>query len=179
MTDYTIFCYGVWLVLFGAWMAGRFGNKRPIVKVQEKRFWALYVAYILLFLSPVFKEGGQDRVWGFVGAVVCLAGAGFALWARLILGKNWSARAEEKVGHSLVTTGPYAFVRHPIYTGFLFGMLGFALSVGTVWSLAAFMFGVFSLLVRIPVEEGLMLRVFKDSYTNYSLRTKKLIPFIW
>jgi protein-S-isoprenylcysteine O-methyltransferase Ste14 len=93
--------------------------------------------------------------------------------------KNWSAGAEEKVGHSLVTTGPYVFVRHPIYTGFLFGMLGFTLTVGTVWSFAAFLAGVFSLLVRIPVEERLMSSVFLDKYSEYSLRTKKLVPFVW
>ncbi|HXC97510.1 MAG TPA: isoprenylcysteine carboxylmethyltransferase family protein [Edaphobacter sp.] len=66
------------------------------------------------------------------GAVVTVVGLLFAVWARRHLGSNWSQAVTVKQGHELITTGPYALVRHPIYTGILTGFLGTAIALSQV-----------------------------------------------
>lgn len=61
-----------------------------------------------------------------------MTGLLLALWSRFVLGRNWSAAVTVKQGHSLVRNGPYAIVRHPIYSGFLLALLGTAIARGTV-----------------------------------------------
>jgi protein-S-isoprenylcysteine O-methyltransferase Ste14 len=115
---------------------------------------------------------------GAVAFLCCAIGTGFAVWARMHLGRNWSARPTTKVGHELVTTGPYAFVRHPIYTGIILSAFGSALAVGLAWFIP-FAVMLVLYLSRIPREERLMTELFPDQYPAYKERTKALIPFVW
>jgi hypothetical protein len=74
-----------------------------------------------------------DWFWPFwLGAVVTIAGLLFAIWAREHLGSNWSRSVTIKQGHELITSGPYAVVRHPIYTGILTGFLSMAIAISQV-----------------------------------------------
>jgi protein-S-isoprenylcysteine O-methyltransferase Ste14 len=66
----------------------------------------------------------------WVGAAVTVAGLLFCVWARVTLGRNWSRSVTIKQGHELITAGPYALVRHPIYTGLLTGFAGTAIALG-------------------------------------------------
>ena len=112
-----------------------------------------------------------------VGAVLCIVGVGLAIWARTILGRNWSGRPSTKEGHELVTGGPYSVVRHPIYTGMLTAMLGTFFIAGLPGLLVFIAFsGV--VIYRINVEERLMVQLFADKYLEYRRRTKALIPFL-
>jgi protein-S-isoprenylcysteine O-methyltransferase len=121
-----------------------------------------------LFADPTIK---------IVGAVLCAAGIFFAIWARRHLGKNWSGYPSEKQEHQLITSGPYAKVRHPIYTGMLAALFGSALTLGFPWLVALIIvFVIF--LYRIKVEERLMLKLFPSQYPEYIKRTKMLIPFV-
>ncbi|HUV68483.1 MAG TPA: isoprenylcysteine carboxylmethyltransferase family protein [Terracidiphilus sp.] len=71
--------------------------------------------------------------WSFFGgAVLTCAGLLFAVWARAYLGTNWSRSVTIKKDHQLILSGPYALVRHPIYTGILVGFLGSAIALGQV-----------------------------------------------
>jgi protein-S-isoprenylcysteine O-methyltransferase Ste14 len=84
-----------------------------------------------------------------------------------------------KEGHELVQKGPYAIVRHPIYTGFLLAIFGTTLTLGTFASYVGFVAGAIALVTRIGLEERLMREQFGDSHDAYRRRTKKLIPFVW
>lgn len=113
-----------------------------------------------------------------IGALIVAVSLGFAVWARLHLGRDWSGTITLKEDHRLVTTGPYAFVRHPIYTGLLFAFVGTALAIGEWRCALATVFLVAGILVRCSAEEAKMRETFPD-YDDYAGRTKRLIPFLY
>jgi protein-S-isoprenylcysteine O-methyltransferase Ste14 len=114
-----------------------------------------------------------------IGTGLQIAGLALAVWGRRQLGANWSSAASVKEGHELVISGPYRLVRHPIYAGFLWAMLGAALTGnGLLWFAGlAILLPVF--LYRMHVEESLMSAEFPDQYPEFQRRTKRVIPFVW
>jgi protein-S-isoprenylcysteine O-methyltransferase Ste14 len=107
-------------------------------------------------------------------------GIGFAItvWARLILGSNWSATVTVKENHELVTRGPYRLVRHPIYSGLLLAIVGSALPRDDLRAVAAVLLFLFGTLRKAGIEEGRMIGTFGDAYRAYRQRTKMVIPYI-
>lgn len=117
--------------------------------------------------------------WTFwLGSLLTAGGLLFTVWARLHLGKNWSGTVTIKQGHELVTSGPYALVRHPIYTGLLLALLGSAIALGDWRAVLAFMLAAGALLRKLVVEERWMRQQFGDEYQAYSRRVAALIPFV-
>lgn len=110
------------------------------------------------------------------GVALTLAGALFAIWARLTIGTNWSGRPSVKAGHTLVVNGPYALARHPIYTGLLAAAAGTGLCVGEWRAILGFSLLFAALAAKIGQEERFMLQTFPDSYPDYRKRVKALIP---
>lgn len=114
----------------------------------------------------------------WLGVGLCLAGFGFAFWARAHLGRNWGMPMSLRQGHELVTSGPYAYVRHPIYTGIMLAMIGSALAVGLLW-LALFVLYFAYFLFSARTEEKMMAAQFPNAWPAYRRRTKMLIPFLF
>lgn len=115
----------------------------------------------------------------WAGLIAQAVGMVFAVWARLALGRNWSGRVTLKEDHQLVITGPYRWVRHPIYTGLLLGLLGLLELSARVWCLAALaLFGA-GFVQRVGREERLMVAEFGDAYRAYQARTRALVPGLW
>src|SRR6185437_13420947 len=127
---------------------------------------------------PVGIPLGGSLVTAILGLVFVAAGIAFAIWARIHLGRNWSGTPSIKKDHELVTSGPYRFVRHPIYTGIILALIGNVLVAGLPWIAALILFGVI-FLFRIPKEEGYMMQLFPDQYPEYRKHSKALIPFVW
>lgn len=113
------------------------------------------------------------------GVVLTVAGCSFAIWARLTLGRNWSGRATVKVGHELVTSGPYAIARHPIYTGLLLACAGTAVAYGEWHSALGLVVIFIALTLKMSQEERLMVQTFPATYPEYRKRVKALIPGIF
>ena len=107
--------------------------------------------------------------------VTCL-GTALCIWARFILGENWSARVTRKVGHELVRTGPYAYVRHPIYTGLTLAMLGTATFVGEWRALLGVGIAVTGEILKARREEQFMIAEFGATYEQYRGSTGFLLP---
>ncbi|MEJ2368428.1 MAG: isoprenylcysteine carboxylmethyltransferase family protein [Acidobacteriota bacterium] len=120
----------------------------------------------------------SSPVWFWTGAVVTAAGLLFAVWARHMLGGNWSQAVTVKEDHQLVTNGPYALVRHPIYTGFLFGFLGCALARGELRGFAAVILVFAVLFQKLRLEEKWLGGEFGDDYAAYRRRVRALLPFL-
>jgi protein-S-isoprenylcysteine O-methyltransferase Ste14 len=129
----------------------------------------------VLRTSPVADSANPMRA--IIGVVVCVIGLAFAIWARVHLGRNWGMPRAVKENPELVTSGPYAYVRHPIYTGMLVAMIGSAVVVGWSWLLLPVLFGAYFVYSAFE-EQKLMLRNFPDSYPAYRQRTKMLILFV-
>ena len=126
------------------------------------------------------KRFMTEAAWQFwVGAAITAAGLSFAIWARRHIGRNWSATVTLKQDHELVTSGPYAFVRHPIYTGLLFGFIGSAIALGQWRGIVAVAIAYLSLLRKYLLEERWMRERFGTAYADYSRRVKALVPFLF
>jgi len=111
------------------------------------------------------------------GVALLAGGLAFAVWARVHLGSNWSGSVTVKEGHELVRSGPYAYVRHPIYTGLLAAVLGTAIASGTVRAALAFAIIAAALARKSRTEEAFMRATFPGEYERYSAAVPALIPF--
>ncbi len=125
-----------------------------------------------LFLTPT-----PGIEW--TGVALTAAGIGLAILARVILGRNWSGTVTLKEDHKLIRSGPYAVVRHPIYTGLLLAMLGAAISCGRVGALLGVVVGAVGWRLKSLIEERFMETQFGEQYADYKRHVKALIPFVW
>jgi len=114
----------------------------------------------------------------FIGAAICVAGLLVTIWARRTLAGNWSSDVTFKQGHELMKTGPYRFVRHPIYTGLLLMCLGSAIDIGQLRGWLGLGLVFLGFWVKLRQEETLLLRHFPDTYPAYRKEVKALAPFI-
>lgn len=114
----------------------------------------------------------------YTGLALTFAGIAFAVWARFALGRNWSAVVTIKQDHELIRSGPYALVRHPIYTGMLLGIAGTALAFDQVRSLLAFVLVTIGFWLKTRTEESFMIQQFGDQYRRYRREVKALIRFV-
>ena len=179
----------VWLVVGAYWAIGALRAK-PTVR-REPAFMRgvqtvfLFLAYLLL-LSGRARAGvlglrfvPPDPGIEWAGISVLVAGAAVAIWARTILGSNWSGMVTVKHDHELVRRGPYALVRHPIYTGLLLCFLGTAVAHGEVRGLVALAIAFIGWSYKAGIEERFMEEQFGDEYARYKKGTKKLIPYVY
>ena len=179
---------GCWIVFIAIWLLAAISTKRTVYResrAQRLRYWVLLVtAYLLLIYGRQLPYPLNLRIIphaapiAWTAVVLCIAGLLFALWARFILGRNWSSVVTLKEGHELVERGPYRFVRHPIYTGMLAMFFATALVqrhfAGFVGVLLMFV----SFWVKLGLEENLMLQQFPEQYAAYRRRTRRIIPFV-
>ncbi len=110
------------------------------------------------------------------GIVLTFVGVALSIWARIILGENWSGRITKKVDHELIRTGPYAYVRHPIYSGLMLATIGTALVVGEWKGVAAIPLVLAAESIKARREEQFMMDEFGETYREYRQRTGFLIP---
>jgi len=110
------------------------------------------------------------------GVVMTYLGAAIGIWARTILGRNWSAEVSLKVDHQLIRSGPYAYVRHPIYTGILLAITGTAIVIGEWRGLLAIVLAGVGLGLKARREEALMISVFGTQYQQHRQDTGFLLP---
>ncbi|MDQ3287281.1 MAG: isoprenylcysteine carboxylmethyltransferase family protein [Pseudomonadota bacterium] len=113
-----------------------------------------------------------------LGLGLAVAGAVTAIYSRRLLGRNWSATVQLKQDHELITRGPYRFVRHPIYTGYLLLFLGSAVVVGDWRGLLAVAIVLASFWRKLRLEEAWLGKHFGEPYDTYRRSTKALLPII-
>lgn len=114
----------------------------------------------------------------WIGIVMTIGGLAFSAWARIYIGRNWSGTVQVKQDHELIRTGPYGFVRHPIYTGMLAAFLGTAVAMDEWRGVLAFGIVLAGLLYRMKLEERWMAETFGGAYADYRKQTKALIPYV-
>lgn len=129
------------------------------------------------WLYRQFLPQGLLTFW--IGAAITAAGLLFAVWARHHLGTNWSRSVTIKQDHQLIVSGPYALVRHPIYTGILTGFLGTVVAEGQVRAIVAFALIAAVLWYKLRMEEQWMRSQFGDTYASYARRTAALVPYVF
>ena len=177
-----------WIIFVVVWLLGAISTKRTIYRessAARARYWlVLVIGYFLVIksssLPPPFdwlivpRTNSSARI----GAFLCISGLMFAIWARMILGRNWSGVITLKEGHELIDRGPYRIVRHPIYTGLLVMFAGTAIALGYFGGFTALFLVFVSFWIKLKREEDLMLKYFPDKYAAYQRRVKRVIPFL-
>ncbi len=172
-----------WTIVVIVWLIGRFTAKRTAVAQP----WTSAVPYmILMLMTPLFLLDAMPLPNArlihdapeLFGLILIVGGAITTLAARIALARNWSASVALQEGHELVMRGPYRFVRHPIYTGFLLMLLGTALGRGTAQPFAIVLILVVVHVWKLRAEEALLAQHFPQAYPDYKARTKALIPFV-
>ncbi|MGP8173318.1 MAG: methyltransferase family protein [Terracidiphilus sp.] len=185
---YDWFFPALWVVYFLYWQFAARGAKsnervEPLVSriVRAVTFPFVFVLLMCPRLPiPVLYQSYLSETnwtaWFWIGAVVSVLGLGFAIWARVYLGSNWSSSVTIKRDHELITGGPYGLVRHPIYTGLLTGFLGTAIAIAQVRGLVAFAFLFAMLWFKLRLEERWMQLQFGEVYEQYAQRVPALVP---
>ena len=178
-----------WLVFIIFWIASSLGVKNNIQENnrQVSSYFKLMIPtaiLILLFNTTRLRQLLNYHILPvtlFVqttGIFICALGVAFSIWARTHLGKNWGLPMAMKEKPDLVVTGPYHFIRHPIYTGISIAMLGSMVTVGFIWLISLILFCAY-FIYSAKKEEKLMLLQFPKGYHDYIERTKMFIPFIY
>lgn len=175
---------GCWLVFIFYWIFTAM-KANPNARRSNSMQWVIR-ALVAGIIIVHFLFGGAmlpfvisppNPTLGTVGVALCALGVALAIWARVYLGKNWGMPMTLKQRPELVKTGPYSYVRHPIYTGMLLAMLGSALATSLLWLGALLLLGAY-FIYSAAQEEKMMLKEFPDAYPAYVKQTKMLIPFL-
>jgi len=177
-----------WLIFIVVWLLGAVSTKRTIYREssgERARYWlVLVIGYFLVIKSSSLPSPfdwlvvPHTTLSAWVGAFLCVSGLIFAIWARVILGRNWSGVITLKEGHELIERGPYRVVRHPIYTGILAMFAGTAIAMGYFGGCLGVLLVFVSFWLKLKREEDLMLKHFPDKYAVYQRRVKRIIPFL-
>jgi protein-S-isoprenylcysteine O-methyltransferase len=179
---------GLWILLGLIWLIGSvFAKRAARAQTTKSRLiqLALTTCAFLLLFEPHLEV--MPLTWrflpasagaAFTGLALAVAGGAVALWARILLGRNWSAKVTIKRDHEIIRGGPYAMVRHPIYSGFLLALLGTALAIGEARGLLAFGLAFAGWWLKLRTEETFLVEQFGAQYTQYRREVKALIPFV-
>ena len=185
---YEYFFTVVWISFFLYWQIKAANTKttQRIEPVASRilRVFIFLIAIVLLSTTRIPLPWLYLQLWPagllsfWLGAAVTIAGLFFAVWARLHLGRNWSRSVTIKQGHELINTGPYAVVRHPIYTGVLTGLLGTAIAVSQVRGFLALVLFFVAFWIKLRMEEQWMRSQFGETYASYAHQTAALVPYL-
>ncbi len=177
----------IWLALAAATAALRLPGKRSVYDRRQVVARAVLgvVGFLgLLAVGPweyTHLSGPlpRDGVLAWIGIALFAAGTFLYAWAMWSLHGQFTIRLSVKPGDRLVTTGPYRFVRHPGYSGFVLALPGMTLALGSLAILALTVLLVAWIVTRIRDEEAMLVAEFGDAYRAYQTRTKRLIPFLY
>ena len=178
-------CWGAFIIV---WLLAAIFTKRTVYRESRIQRWGYTVPILIggYFLFRGFRlpaplnvriVPGTDAIL-VVSSILCICGVGFCVWARSVLGRNWSGTVTLKENHELVVRGPYRLVRHPIYTGLLAMVIATALQQGRFAAIIGFILIAASLWIKSSHEEKVMRGQFPDDYPAYEARVKRIIPFL-
>ncbi len=187
-TPLSAIAFSVILFLY-MWLETRYKIRAPqdAVRERSKTFLPLAVAIPVSLLVPLifgFAKLGVVRgefrgVCVVLGFLLIVGGRLLRLWAQLQMGRLYVGEAAVQQGHRVITSGPYQWIRHPGYTGGTLSAIGIGLALST-WLGALIAGGVLiaAYVMRIPLEERLLVRELGDEYKSYMARTKRFVPFV-
>jgi protein-S-isoprenylcysteine O-methyltransferase Ste14 len=182
--DYLI--EGPWIVFAAYWAIGALKTRRTAKResfAARYSIMAIEVVGFYLLLSGDAAIGILGRrvvprtfELRVLGMVLLWAGVGLALWARWHLGQYWSGRITIKEGHKLIRTGPYARLRHPIYTGLVLAATGTAVELDQWRGVAAVCVILLGFWIKGRREEALLTKEFGAEFEEHLRSTGFLLP---
>ena len=177
----------LWLAWGLYWVVSARGGKT----VRRRESWVSRAAHLVplmiagLLVAVPSLPGWLGARWlpdtggaYLTGVGLVAFGLGFSVWARVVLGGNWSATVTLKRGHEIVRAGPYTWIRHPIYTGLLLAFAGCGVARGEWRGILAVLIAGAALWRKLRLEERWLTEEFGTRYTDYRRETWALIPFV-
>jgi protein-S-isoprenylcysteine O-methyltransferase Ste14 len=178
---------GLWLAWLLYWVIAALGAKTT----QRRESLGSRLSHVVPLLIGVTLIAWPRVPWDWlslpvlphrpltygVGLALAMLGLAFTVWARLHLGRNWSGTVTLKEGHELIRSGPYAYVRHPIYTGLLVALLGSAIACGELRAMIGLSVVAGAFIRKLRIEERFMRAIFPGQYPRYCTEVPALIPF--
>ena len=186
---YEVFFPVVWVFFFLYWQI-KAANTKTTKRLEPAasrmlRVFIFLIAIVLLSTTRIplpllYFQLWPVGLWPFwLGAFITIAGLLYTVWAREHLGRNWSRSVTIKQGHELITTGPYAMVRHPIYTGVLTGFVGMAIAISQVRGFVVLVLIFLAFWKKLRMEEQWMRSQFGETYATYAHQTAALVPYLF
>jgi len=179
---------GLLAVFILTWIAAALWANRTVGVSPNRAQMPLYVgallAALLLVIARLLFPVLRMRIWeenpsfDWAMVAVCAIGLAWCWWARLHLGKLWSAGVSRKEGHRVIDTGPYGIVRHPIYTGAILAMFAFAAARARPFDLLAALLVTVFFGCKARLEERFLQQEFGAAYDAYRQRVPMLVPFL-
>jgi len=178
----------IWIAWLISWVVASFWSaqtQKQVLTADARTYRIPIFAGGILFTPWIAQALGVQPLWQFgtpgilVFAALTLAGISFTWWARIHLGRFWSNTITRKEDHRVIDTGPYGFVRHPIYTGLIAGMLATGVAVGTVTAMLGAVLISLGMWQKARLEEGfLTTELGAEAYGRYRQRVPMLVPFL-
>jgi protein-S-isoprenylcysteine O-methyltransferase Ste14 len=176
----------LWAIFFAYWIisALRIKSVKSAESLGSRLSYGLpiWIAYAML-LTRAHYWGvlgrhiyPQTLAVALAGLALTALGISFAIWARYTLGQNWSSKVTIKVDHELIRSGPYARVRHPIYTGILLALAGSALAMAEPRGWIAVLLALIAFCVKAAREEKMLAQEFGERFTEHQQQTGFLLP---
>lgn len=176
----------LWALLAVVWVLMWLGMK----KAKKREAWGQRMEHGLLVIAGFYLLSAQRLDWGWLnervvsavpaiwlaGLAVTALGLGAAIWARLSLGSNWSGMVTLKTNHELVRSGLYRWIRHPIYTGILVGMVGSAMIQGYRRGWIGVVLVLLAFYLKARREESFLREEFGAGFDEYFKRTGMFLP---
>ncbi len=187
-TSYHALMPVIWLCWLMYWAVASIGTKPDARREQAASRLShsipLVLGAVILAVPRVLGLEMQQRfvpatpAWFWLGLGMVACGLILTLFARAWLGGNWSAVVTLKQNHELVRTGPYALMRHPIYTGLMLALIGTAIAIGDWRALAGVALIAAGLMRKLMIEERFMAEQFGEAYARYRAHVRALVPFV-
>jgi protein-S-isoprenylcysteine O-methyltransferase Ste14 len=175
-----------WLLFALYWLVAAFGVKRTAKRqnLSERMLYVVFMAAGFFLLNqenpswgPLNRRFVPDQLWlAWLGSALCAVGVLFAIWARRSIGRDWSAEVQIKEGHQLIRSGPYAHIRHPIYTGLILATLGTALLIGEYRGLLAVLMFFVGFTRKARKEESFLAAEFGPAFEEHRRHTGFFLP---
>jgi len=180
---------GAWIAFAVIWTVAAFGADRNARRPSGSHYWPHLVASVV---GVGLMTGTIGRSWPLsarlsdpslqgaaIGFALTVLGLALAVWARLHLGRYWSAAVGSKAEHRLIETGPYARIRHPIYSGIGLAVLGSAFADGILRAWLGALLVIGALILKSRREEAWLTQEFGSAYADYRRRAWALVPLIY
>ena len=178
---------GCWVYFVVYWMISAAHGKKILERQSLASALAHRIPIALGWWLLVFRRFPPPMNWQAIphtdlflvlGTAICISGLYVTIWARRTLAGNWSSDVTFKQGHELIRTGPYRYVRHPIYTGLLIMCVGTAVEIGALRCWIGAVVVTIGFWIKLSQEERLLLRHFPEEYPRYRKEVKALVPWL-
>jgi len=191
MSNITVASY-IWGIFWIYWILAAIKTRSNVKKEssgQRSIQRVVHLIFVIISYAITFFQFKNIFLWNriipnykhveYIGIAILICSLLFAIWARIVLGRNWSGAIQKVEGQRLVRSGPYKYIRNPIYTGIVCGFFGTFITLGSLASIMGFCIILIIYIIKINKEQRFLILEFGEEYEKYIKKSWTLIPYIF